>query len=262
MTISQRIFEILAIQGKKQKDLAAYIGISTSAISDWKKKNTNPSAENLSAIADFLGVTLDYLLTGYNRVDKNIPSEIQKLIDNYNSVDNISKLLIQERAETLAELAIRKGNVSEKELKRSNKNQSQITVSNLLVPADEEPKSIEISFFDHAASAGTGLFLDEAIAEKLTVRSTAEARCADYAIPISGDSMEDDYHDGDIVLVESCPCVRKGEVGIFLLDGNVFIKEFGGDRLISYNSKYKPIMLREYDTAVCLGKVIGFAVLI
>lgn len=248
MTISQRIFEILAIQGKKQKDLAAYIGISTSAISDWKKKNTNPSAGNISAIADFLGVTLDYLLTGYNRVDKNIPSEIQKLIDNYNSVDNISKLLVQERAETLAELAA-------EEAKAADSRQLPIST----VPADEEPESIEIRFFDHAASAGTGLFLDEAIAEKLTVRSTAEARCADYAIPISGDSMEDDYHDGDIVLVESCPCVRKGEVGIFLLDGNVFIKEFGGDKLISYNSNYKPIMLREYDTAVCLGKVIGFA---
>lgn len=38
MTISQRIFEELKKQNKKQKDLAEYIGISTSAVSDWKKK--------------------------------------------------------------------------------------------------------------------------------------------------------------------------------------------------------------------------------
>ena len=64
MTISQRIFEELKKQKKKQKDLATYIGISTSAVSDWKKKGTNPSAENISVIADFLEVSTDYLLTG------------------------------------------------------------------------------------------------------------------------------------------------------------------------------------------------------
>lgn len=64
MTISQRIFEELKKQGKKQKELASYIGLSTSAVSDWKKKGTNPAAENISAIADFLKVSTDYLLTG------------------------------------------------------------------------------------------------------------------------------------------------------------------------------------------------------
>ncbi len=67
MTISQRIFEELEKQGKKQKELADYIGLSTSAISDWKKKGTNPAAEKISVIADFLGVSTDYLLTGKER---------------------------------------------------------------------------------------------------------------------------------------------------------------------------------------------------
>ena len=68
MTISQRIFEELKKQGKKQKDLADYIGLSTSAVSDWKKKGTNPSAEYISAIADFLEVSTDYLLTGADKI--------------------------------------------------------------------------------------------------------------------------------------------------------------------------------------------------
>ncbi len=38
MTISERIFEQLTIQGKKQKDLSTYTGIPTSNISAWKKK--------------------------------------------------------------------------------------------------------------------------------------------------------------------------------------------------------------------------------
>ena len=117
----------------------------------------------------------------------------------------------------------------------------------------------ELRYYDNSVSAGTGLFLDEAIAETLTVRNTPEAQQADYAIPVSGDSMEDEYHDGDIVLVKSCPCVRKGEIGIFLLDGNVYIKEFGDKCLISYNEKYPPIKLNKYQSIYCFGKVIGIA---
>ena len=115
------------------------------------------------------------------------------------------------------------------------------------------------TYYNRAACAGTGLYLDEASAETITVHSTPEALAADFAIPISGDSMEDEFHSGDIVLVESCPCVRKGEVGIFLIDGNVCIKEYGGRFLISYNKKYKPIDLSKHETVVCFGKVIGIA---
>lgn len=80
MTISQRIFEELKKQKKKQKELADYIGLSTSAISDWKKKGTNPAAEKISVIADFFGVSVDYLLTGRER------DETKEPIKAYNSV--------------------------------------------------------------------------------------------------------------------------------------------------------------------------------
>lgn len=80
MTISQRIFEELKKQKKKQKELADYIGLSTSAISDWKKKGTNPAAEKISVIADFFGVSTDYLLTGRER------NEVKEPIKAYNSV--------------------------------------------------------------------------------------------------------------------------------------------------------------------------------
>ena len=82
---------------------------------------------------------------------------------------------------------------------------------------------------------------------------------ADFAVPISDDSMEPDYSSGDIVLIESCPNVPIGKVGIFVLDGEVYMKEYGGDCLISYNEKYPPIMLRDFESAICLGRVLGKA---
>ena len=250
MTISQRIFMVLKQKRLKQKDLAAFTGISTSAISAWNKNNVNPAAESLSTIADFLGVSLNFLITG-QEAQLTVPEDINKLIVNYSAVDEISKKLIQERAETLAELAAERSSEQKKEQRTEP-----IHATNKCLTLNDTCK---IRYYDRAASAGTGLFLDEAIAETLTVQNTPEAQQADYAIPVSGDSMEEEYHDGDIVLVKSCPCVRKGEVGIFLLDGSVYIKEYGGKFLISYNEDYPPIDLSKYETAACLGKVIGVA---
>ena len=88
MTISQRIFMLLKQKGKKQKELAEYTGISTSAISAWNKNNTNPTAESLSTIADFLEVSLDYLLTGKEKTIENT-KDIERLLNNYNIVDDI-----------------------------------------------------------------------------------------------------------------------------------------------------------------------------
>lgn len=130
------------------------------------------------------------------------------------------------------------------------------------MPKPKETEKHEIIYYPYPASARTGLFLDETKAEKKRVKPTQEALNADFAIPISGDSMEPDYLSGDIVLIESSPNVPMGKVGIFVLDGEVYIKEYGGDRLISYNEKYPPIMLKEFEAAICLGRVLGKAEII
>ena len=190
------------------------------------------------------------MITGKEE-NKSVSEDISQLIRNYNAVDEISKKLIQERAETLAELAAERAAEQEK----VNKTEQNDAIDKCL-PLNG---TCDKTYYNRAACAGTGLYLDEASAETITVRSTPEALAADFAIPISGDSMEDEYHDGDIVLVESCPCVRKGEVGIFLIDGDVCIKEYRGRFLTSYNSKYSPVDLSKHESVFCLGRVIGIA---
>ncbi len=64
MTISQRIFAELAKQNKTQKQMSEFTGIPTSTISAWNKNGTNPSADSIYSIAQFLNVSLEYLLTG------------------------------------------------------------------------------------------------------------------------------------------------------------------------------------------------------
>lgn len=100
MTISQRILEIMEKKHIKQKTLADYTGISTSAISDWKKKGTNPSVDKIVAISECLGVSVDYLL---GRTDKpnniqstkqqdQVTTELLRVFENLSFKDKISVL--------------------------------------------------------------------------------------------------------------------------------------------------------------------------
>ncbi len=63
-TISEKIFELLAERGMSQRDFALRTGISQSAISDWKRKKTNPSAEKILQICSVLDVSPYELLAG------------------------------------------------------------------------------------------------------------------------------------------------------------------------------------------------------
>lgn len=69
--------------------------------------------------------------------------------------------------------------------------------------------------------------------------------------------MEPDYHDGDNVMVSQRVEMRHGDVGIFVVNGKAYIKEYGETELISRNPDSPNIKIAEYDNIVCMGKVVG-----
>jgi len=123
--------------------------------------------------------------------------------------------------------------------------------------SNKQPELIEIDFYELPASAGTGMYLFDEPKEVIKVADTDTARRADFVLPVSGDSMEPDYYDGDRVFVESAPTVEIGEIGIFVVNGESYIKERGENELISHNKARGNISLCEGDTIICVGKVIG-----
>lgn len=264
MTISQRIFSIMSEKKLKQKDLAEYVGISTSAISDWKKKNTNPSAENLSAIADFLSVSLKFLLTGEESSESILISDdIKELISYYNALDEYSKGKVIGKAEALAELAAERAGQEAEKVSKEKKKAVETKPIVVTTAADEEPEQdeeqlIEIRHSVYKVSAGCGFELDEGDNwETIEISDTPEARRADYALTISGNSMEPVYYDGDIVLVREQETIEMGQIGIFILDGSGYIKKYCGDHLVSLNEDYDDIPLSDYEDVRCSGRVIG-----
>lgn len=61
MSLIKRIIELLESKGLRRADLARCLGKSTGHISMWEKRNSNPPAELLPQIADFLGVSINCL---------------------------------------------------------------------------------------------------------------------------------------------------------------------------------------------------------
>lgn len=79
MTICERVFSLLASDGRDQKDLAMHIGVSTRTVSTWKTRGTNPGAEYIAGIAEFFSVSTDYILTGEERQYSVSPADEEVL---------------------------------------------------------------------------------------------------------------------------------------------------------------------------------------
>ncbi len=81
MTLNERIFDLLSRKEKTQTDIARLLNIRPTTVSEWRKGKYTPSVANCVALADFFGVSLDYLITG--REPRGAP--VQQIIGNNNS---------------------------------------------------------------------------------------------------------------------------------------------------------------------------------
>ena len=115
-----------------------------------------------------------------------------------------------------------------------------------------------IPYYRGGISAGTGIFiLGNEAEDDIELPDIPEYHDADFALDVNGDSMEPSFNDGDIALVSQNMEMQTGDIGVFVINGNAFIKELGKNELISHNKEYPSIPIHEDDNVVCMGKVIG-----
>lgn len=81
MTLNDRIFNLLKQKGKSQTDIARLLNVRPTTVSEWKKGKYAPTVEHCVTLADYFGVSLDYLITG--REPRGAP--VQQIIGNNNS---------------------------------------------------------------------------------------------------------------------------------------------------------------------------------
>ena len=62
MEVLTRILTLLDERHVQQKELSNYLGLSKCAMTGWKNGNNNSYIKHLPKIAEFFGVSVDYLL--------------------------------------------------------------------------------------------------------------------------------------------------------------------------------------------------------
>lgn len=117
----------------------------------------------------------------------------------------------------------------------------------------------ERKVFYTTVSAGTGSFLDGEDYEMYTSPDIPEE--ASFGVYVSGNSMEPRYHNEELIWIEQTEQLEDGEIGIFYLDGNAYVKKFqnneNGTYLVSLNKKYNPIPVTENNSFKIFGRVLS-----
>lgn len=226
-----------------KKQVAAGVGITDRAYIAYEYGERDVSTETLVKIADFYGVTTDYLLgrePAKNPLDQlHIAEDEKSVLTGYLTLPDDVRAQILDTMLMLAQRA----------------SEARKRVQDDGAPPLFVFKRLSV----HKASAGVGYDLYDPDAWKeVTVIDCPEAHDADFAVQVEGDSMEDTLHDGDIVYVKIDPDIPVGKIGVFMVDGCGYIKERGPDRLISHNPACTDIPLIGTDNR-CIGLVIGVA---
>lgn len=215
----------------------------------------SPKLANIVAIADALGCTLDYIVSGITENNNNytlLPDEIE-LIEDIRALDAHSLELVK----MVVSKELERGTQSAKERPTVVISKGEVSKKMGYMGASSSFARRNVPVYQMPVSAGPGVYIDDSTTEEISIPDNDKTATCDFALRVSGNSMEPIYHNGDLILIEDCDSVEVGELGIFVLDGDGYFKKFGGDRLISLNPEYADILIRSFSEAVCCGRVIG-----
>lgn len=255
MTFGEKLKAARVECGFKQAELAKKLNTTGNTISNWENNVSKPDLDTLSYICGILHVKASYFLHAtLPEDDVSIPE--LTIIKKYRALDALGQSHIDAvlQWETDRVVALQKKDNHIKDLETRPAALSGISLNY------SEDRMRFFSYYQRMASAGNGEFLFPDIpTDVIAVPDTPLSRRADFVIGINGKSMEPTYFDGDKVLVEKTNSVSIGEIGIFIMGTECFIKESGKDRLISHNKDkvtYPDIIPdeRRIDT---IGRVLG-----
>ena len=217
----ERIQELRKQRGLSQAALGEKLGVKQNTISQWESGARHLDDKTLSLLADVFGVSVDSLL---GRAQNEW---LQPLLEAYLRAPDWV------RHRVCRTLSIE-----------------------YLHPA-AAPGWVTRPIYRDPAAAGVPL---DASPDWETVDFPAGdvPKEALFGVRIQGDSMEPAYKDGDIVFIhKQDEPVREGEIGVFSLNGEGYMKRLGHKELESLNPKYPAIPIRQYDDLRCFGKVLG-----
>lgn len=249
----KRIDIILKERNEKRLSLAEHCGFSLQSITEWSRRNSMPSADKVYTIANYLGVSIEWLLTGTEK--EGLTHKQRELIRNYETlserdkktVDNLIATLLSDDSYAQKNIKITEIKeptpeyAPEKKLHAQNYD-SRNTVDAITTPPEKKKGSLE--FLDVGeiimipcrgiTAAGSPIDIysvpDEYIPfpKKLLPGGNPE----DYFfVNLHGVSMtQAGMNDGDYVLIRRCNEPQVGKIMLVQHDGESTLKKIEMDK--------------------------------
>lgn len=220
-------------KGINQPQLAAMIGVNKNAVSNWEAGRSRPDINTLPVLCAALGISISDFF-GAEAGAGSLSREDQRSLSGFRHLTAANRQIVVKMIDAMLE-------VQEEEKRR-------FVAENVRRIFRNEAKT----------AAGTGNPLDggrRGRYEYLYADPLIDQ--ADEIITVTGNSMEPTFYDGDMLLVQHSQEIRIGEIGIFVADGDGYVKEYRADGLHSHNPKYPVLRFTEDDNVRCVGRVLG-----
>lgn len=225
-------------QGLSISELARRVNMAKSAVSRYFNFTRQFPLNRADEFARVLNITSEYLL-GVKEIAKTEKSSTKQILD------SVFNKLEDKRQKKVVKFA-----KSELQIQESN--------SDKVMEIANYQTEKEYPYYDDAVSAGTGQYIGTSQRETITLPVDFDA---DYVVPVNGNSMEPEYHDGDYIFIESTVNVSDGEIGVFEYYGDTYVKQLiledDHAYLHSLNKKFKDMKVDADSDFRVLGKVIG-----
>ena len=217
--------------GMEQKALAAMVGVTANAVSNWERGRARPDVNLLPNICEALQITLYQL---YDLDDPSVKyTAVEDIIENYRQLTPGHQYALRAMAQNLLQVQQAEGC---REIHKLTRFEHQ------LAAGIGDPNEFEDS--------GTPIYVYD---DSLTCR-------ADCVFTVNGDSMEPDYPDGCMVLVKRISDsgeLTPGDIGAFMIDNETYIKEYREDGLHSLNPAYPVMRFSDFEHVYLIGHIIG-----
>ena len=233
--LGNSIKEVRKSKKLTQKKLAELTGFKQNTISNHENGNRQLDEGDIRIYAQALGVSPQYLFDLSKPSSVDSTPQIQTIYD---------ELKPPRQAKVL--------NYAERQLKEQ-KNEEETKINEV----SEVIQLYSYDYYDHPASTGTGQYLNDVRVERIELPVDVDA---DFVIPIKGDSMEPDYHDGDLVFIQTSVDLNNGVIGVFNYNGDAYIKQLVIDKeqayLHSLNPAYKDMPITPDTDFRIIGEVV------
>ena len=249
--IAENITHFRKQRGITQKELAKEVGITASTMTDYMKLRSAPSFGVIQKLADYFGVKKSDIDTTFKE-------------ESTNSLPDAPDLLTQQITDKVVQLTTQNKKIvlrtSEELLESQNEEETKINeVSEVISLYQVEVVS------ETAAACGFNYGFGYDDTDRETIEVDEQPPRHDIATKVSGDSMQPDYQDGDILyLVDKGLTTYNGDLAVIAYGDHSYFKkiytENGRLRLVSLNDKYEDIILDfppAEDTHIKIYAVVG-----